>query len=354
LKVLHCNDPNCSDGDESIASPDTGGVVGVDTSLALDGAGNPVVSYQDGDNGDLKVLHCDDPNCTWIGNSITSPDTAGIVGGDSSLALDSSGYPVVSYHDLTNGDLKVLHCNDPNCGGGDENIASPDTGGVVGVESSLALDGAGNPVVSYQDRDNGDLKVLHCSDPDCIWIGNSITSPDTGGWVGTHTSLTLDALGNPVVTYYDATGQDLKVLHCKEANCGGTVPAPTRTGTPTPTPTLTPTDNPRNTPTPTPTRTATGTATATATRSSTPRPTGTPAPSATPVMIGDVDCGGGVNSIDAALVLQYGAGLIDTLPCQQGADVDGDGTVNSIDASLILQYDAGLIPRLRPRLGGRG
>lgn len=60
--------------------------------------------------------------------------------------------------------------------------------------------------------------------------------------------------------------------------------------------------------------------------------------------LGDVDCNSRVNSIDAALVLQLDAGLIDVLLCQQNADVNQDLTVNSIDATLILQSDAGLIP----------
>jgi hypothetical protein len=55
-----------------------------------------------------------------------------------------------------------------------------------------------------------------------------------------------------------------------------------------------------------------------------------------------------VNAIDAALILQFAAGLIGSLPCGQNADVNGDGNVDAIDAALILQYAAGLIPSLPP------
>lgn len=61
---------------------------------------------------------------------------------------------------------------------------------------------------------------------------------------------------------------------------------------------------------------------------------------------GDVNCDHNVNSIDAALVLQLGAGLLSSLTCGAAADTNHDGQVNAIDAALILQYSAGLLTSL--------
>ncbi len=58
---------------------------------------------------------------------------------------------------------------------------------------------------------------------------------------------------------------------------------------------------------------------------------------------GDVDCNGLTNAVDAALILQFVASLIQELPCPQNADMDGDGTVYAIDAVLVLQLTAGLL-----------
>ena len=100
--------------------------------------------------------------------SIESPDTGGNVGQYTSLVLDGSGNPVVSYYDLSNTALKVLHCDDPDCSGDESaNIESPDTRSSPGQYTSLVLDGSGNPVVSYWEAGKGDLKVLTCDDPNC-------------------------------------------------------------------------------------------------------------------------------------------------------------------------------------------
>ncbi|MBN1465678.1 T9SS type A sorting domain-containing protein [candidate division KSB1 bacterium] len=63
---------------------------------------------------------------------------------------------------------------------------------------------------------------------------------------------------------------------------------------------------------------------------------------------GDVDENGLVQAHDAAFVLKYLVGDIDTLDCQQfaNADVTLDSTVSALDATVILQYVVGLIDSL--------
>ena len=71
-----------------------------------------------------------------------------------------------------------------------------------------------------------------------------------------------------------------------------------------------------------------------------------PASSITPPFVeGDANCDGIRNSIDAAIVLQFDAALIDSVPCPDGADVNFDGAINSVDAAIILQREAGLLAR---------
>ena len=73
-----------------------------------------------------------------------------------------------------------------------------------------------------------------------------------------------------------------------------------------------------------------------------------PVPGASDFAPGDANCDHRTNSIDSAVVLQFSAGLVGSLPCAGPADVNGDGLVNAVDAALILQYEAGLLPNLPP------
>ena len=78
-------------------------------SLVVDASGNPHVSYYDDDVNDLKYAWSDDQGITW---DITTVDSDGSVGAYNSLALDSSGYPHISYHaGSPNYDLRYARFN---------------------------------------------------------------------------------------------------------------------------------------------------------------------------------------------------------------------------------------------------
>lgn len=92
-------------------------------------------------------------------------------------------------------------------------------------------------------------------------------------------------------------------------------------------------------PTPTPTTTDTVLPTLTLT----PDPTASPPGSEPDVLLGDADCDGDVDSIDATFILQFEAGLLLGLPCSNKADANQDNTVGPVDATLVLQTSAGLL-----------
>lgn len=112
------------------------------------------------------------------GNVITVVDGADEVGNYTSLVLDEDGRPVVSYHDETHGDLKLVHCGDENCASGnvivtvDDGVTATGFEADAGAYTSLALDPGGNPVVSYYWALPGHVRVAFCGDENCSNVNN--------------------------------------------------------------------------------------------------------------------------------------------------------------------------------------
>jgi hypothetical protein len=144
------------------ATIDSTGTVGRYTSIAIGTNGNPIISYYDSTNRDLKIAACNNPTCTTSTN--TTIDSTGPVGRYTSIAIGTNGNPIISYYDSTNTDLKVAACNNPTCTGiaeGDRSTNTTiDSNGDVGYYTSIAIGTNGNPIISYFDNTNGDLKVF--------------------------------------------------------------------------------------------------------------------------------------------------------------------------------------------------
>jgi len=160
LKTAHCNGIPCAGFNLQII--DGGGNVGQWSSIAIGTDGNPVISYYDATGTRLRVAHCETPNCTTFNNPKPIVDDFDFVGIDvgrfSSMEIGPRGFPVISYYDDTNGDLKVAHCNNHVCSSA--TLTSVYTTGGVGQHTSMAIGEDGHAVISYYDVDNGNLKVL--------------------------------------------------------------------------------------------------------------------------------------------------------------------------------------------------
>lgn len=114
------------------------------TSIELDAAGNPHISYR-GPNGQLMYAR-------WTGTAWDVQTVDG-VGDYTALELDADGRPNIAYYDPMNRDLKYARWD-----GTAWLIEVVDATGDVGAYASLALDGSGNAHLSYYDATNADLK----------------------------------------------------------------------------------------------------------------------------------------------------------------------------------------------------
>jgi len=88
--------------------------------------------------------------------------------------------------------------------------------GLVGFNTSIAIGTDGNPVISYRDATANDLKVARCNDAACAGADETLTAVDTGpNNVGQFTSLAIGTDGNPVISYLDDTLGALKVANAR-------------------------------------------------------------------------------------------------------------------------------------------
>jgi len=187
---------------------------GAYNSLALDGAGYPHVSYYHSSESALRYAYRDSTG--WHFETV---DDEGLAGAHTSLALDGSGYPHISY-------FYCGTTYYPKCDAFDLRYAyqdatgwytqTVDAAGDVGTYTSLALDSSGYPHISYRDAGQGDLKYAYQDE-----TGWHIENVDSAGDVGEYTSLKLGKNDSVHISYNDDTNGSLKY-----AFLAGTTPEP--------------------------------------------------------------------------------------------------------------------------------
>ena len=159
-------------------------------SLALDGQGNPHISYYDGTFGTL-LYASKSSSGTWTSETADAGGSD-FVGLHTSLKVDAAGNPHISYYDSTAADLRYASKT-----GGTWAIETVDAAGTRGQYSSLALDAQGNPHISYYNATSGYL--MYASKTGGTWSIET-ADPDPAHFVGTNTSLAIDAFGRPHIS----------------------------------------------------------------------------------------------------------------------------------------------------------
>lgn len=221
LNVAKCNDSSCADGNESISAVDgPGNDLGSHNSMDIDSDDHPVISYYD--QQVLRVVKCNDPSCTGGDETISIVDESpGAPGAYSSLAIGVDGYPVISYHEHNPGVLKFAKCNDPACAGGDETITIlDDTTEYGGRHTSIAIGADGFPVISYSTSWDWELRVVKCNDAACT--GGDETRSVVDSQASGFTAIAIGDDGLPLIAYTGGGSQyALKVAKCNDAACSG-------------------------------------------------------------------------------------------------------------------------------------
>ena len=212
---MHCTTTACTSTDTP-QTLDSAGGVGWYPSITIGTDGMPIIAYYDATNGDLKVVHCTTTACTSTDTPQTL-DTTDNVGRYPSITIGTDGMPIIAYRNVTNGGLKVVHCTTAACTSSDtpQNL---DSAGIVGPFMSLAIGTDGMPIIAHTNITNGDLKVVHCTTTACT----STDTPQTLDTTGWYPSIAIGIDGKPVIAYHDGTNYDLKVVHCTTTACTNT------------------------------------------------------------------------------------------------------------------------------------
>ena len=176
-----------------IETVDSAGVVGRDTSLALNGTGIPHISYfeYNYDGPDLNLKYAWYDGSSWQNETV---DSDGDVGSCSSLAIDAAGTPRISYQ----GQGVLMYAWRDGTGWHRETVDSSEGLGVNrGGDTSLALDAAGNPRIAYTNYGNPYQRLKYAWRDGAGWHAETVDP----GYCGPEASLALDGAGNPCIAY---------------------------------------------------------------------------------------------------------------------------------------------------------
>ncbi|MDD1690638.1 MAG: hypothetical protein LUQ66_08265 [Methanoregula sp.] len=185
----------------NITAVDEHGDVGKCNALSLDSRGNPWISYHDATNNALKVARWVPDTERSVSESWKITTVAKGGGGQTSIALDSSKNPRISYYNASGQSLDYAE-RDSKGTWKTQTVADFHQGKF----SVLALTSVGNACIGYYDETNHAVNYAQQTGPG-TWnietVEKGVTLGDDGGPI----TLVLDPVGNAHLAYYDTEGQ---------------------------------------------------------------------------------------------------------------------------------------------------
>lgn len=233
LAIARCANADCSDADVLRTLVDTPDDTGREAAMIFGAGGRPLVAYVNTSLHSLEFATCEVPSCSSVSVSAVDDDPVNSLGTGADVALGADGMPVIVYLDTTADAVLVAKCAVEDCSAGTLlNVLDPQVPTTLGSDPVIAIGTDGNPVISYFDEDDLALKVAHCSDPACAGaVTTRLIDDQPDGDAGRHNAIAIRPDGTPVVSYQrwgadgvgGADGAALRVAECSSADCSGAV-----------------------------------------------------------------------------------------------------------------------------------
>jgi hypothetical protein len=197
----------------AVTTLDSTGTVGQYASMAIGVDGLGLVSYYDATNGDLKVAHCNNLECTSA--ATYTLDSAGDVGRFTAITIGTDGLGLIVYFDgpaAGAGNIKVAHCDNIECSSATVAMfAAASSAG--GLYPSITIGTDQLALLAYKSS-GGALVIAHCTDLACT-AGTSIT---LAGEAPKGTSIAIGSDGLGLIVYQNGNN-GLRAAHCNNVAC---------------------------------------------------------------------------------------------------------------------------------------
>jgi hypothetical protein len=156
-------------------------------SLALDGSGNPYITYT---NSAGDIMYASNTGSGWTTQQVA---TNGMTSSPYvSLAIDSGGNPHIAYY-TSSYTLAYAYLS-----GGTWTVQTVDSNTIAGMYNSIALDSSGNPHISYYESSaTYPTSLMYASWTGSAWTTTQVDNSGAASW----TSLAFDQSGNAHISY---------------------------------------------------------------------------------------------------------------------------------------------------------